>query len=308
MNQETKVLTGVVSDLKVIPTRTGRSMVTLTVSGRKCKAFGNLADTCAALDGEQVQINAREGSFRGEKEYAIISLKATVDGQEVSATDTRTVPAAQSVPPRGPVPAGMVRWHARPGERAQFRSEIVKYGNARMLEIFDRLPHPVCKEEEWAELIEEMRKHEKAHAEELRNYARSLGYTEEEIAEYSANRAYALGWTVTKSSFIAGLDSRRKTYGKRNAHEAEFQREPVTVAASSSGAERPPCSTERKASAQVASAPASQPEPARTETLTDDFTEVPAGSMTFEQMEAEYRASQERGRLEQTAESPAATA
>ncbi len=302
--QKTETFSGKLEPVNTVNTRSGMPMVTFELAGNRFKAFADVARMLQASENREVEVTAKKGSYKGETEFAVVSVQV---GNGENVTDTRNV-SVETAASKGPVGKGMIRWHARPGERAQFRSEIVKCGNAQMLEIFDRLPHPVCKEEEWAELMEEMRKHEKAHAEELRNYARSLGYSEKEIADYSANRADALGWTATKSSVIAGLDSRRKTYGQRNAHEAEFQREPVAVAASSSGAERPPCSTERKASAQLASAPAPQPQPARTETLTDDFTEVPAGSMNFEQMEAEYGASQERRRLEQTAKSPAVTA
>lgn len=191
---------GCVADLKTIPTRTGRNMVTLTVSGRKCKAFGDLADTCAALDGEEVLIEAREGSFRGEKEYAVIAVKAKLDGKEVSAKDTRRLPAPQSVAPTGPTPAGMVRWHVRPGERERFRAEIVKYGNARMLEIFDKLPHPQCRQEEMIELLEEIRKVERAYAQELHDHALGLGFTEDEIRKCCEYWRCRPDWNSTKEN------------------------------------------------------------------------------------------------------------
>src|SRR5271169_3489185 len=167
MNQET--ISGIVSELKVIPTRTRRSMVTFKLSGKKCKSFGNVAEACAMLD-----------------------------GKETSAKDIRQVPTQKSAPPTGPAPKGMVRWHGRPGEWEQFRSQIVKCGTARMLEIFDKLPHPDCSQEQWNELIKEYRDNEKSHAEELRAHAHGLGYTDEEIADYAANTGGALDWTSGK--------------------------------------------------------------------------------------------------------------
>ena len=54
MNQET--ISGIVSDLKVIPTRTGRSMVMFVLGGKCCKAFGDIAVTLQTLSGVQVEI------------------------------------------------------------------------------------------------------------------------------------------------------------------------------------------------------------------------------------------------------------
>lgn len=213
MNHET--ISGIVTDLKVIPTRTGRSMVTFTVSGKKCKSFGDVADACAPLEGKEAKIHAKEGSFRGEKEFAVISVEATVNGQEVSAKDIRQVPARKFVPPTEPAREGMVRWHVRPGERERFRSVIVKYGTARMLEIFDKLPHPDCSQEQWSELMKEYCDKEKADAEVLRAHARRLGYTDEEIADYAAYTAGAFGWGASKASVISGLEGRRQLYGPR---------------------------------------------------------------------------------------------
>src|SRR5271167_3636708 len=172
MNQET--ISGIVSELKVIPTRTRRSMVTFKLSGKKCKSFGNVAEACAMLEGKEAKIEAKEGLFRGEKEFAVISVEATADGKETSAKDIRQVPTQKSAPPTGPATKGMVRWHGRPGEWEQFRSQIVKCGTARMLEIFDKLPHPDCSQEQWNELIKEYRDNEKSHAEELRAHAHGL--------------------------------------------------------------------------------------------------------------------------------------
>src|SRR5215467_3445384 len=102
MENKTEVFSGLVTDLREIKTRTGLSMVTFSVSGKKCKAFAELAHTCAKLDGKEVQMEAKQGSFRGEKEYAIISVNARIDGEEISAKDTRTSSASPAVVPSGP--------------------------------------------------------------------------------------------------------------------------------------------------------------------------------------------------------------
>lgn len=188
--------TGQITDMKKIATRTGRSMITFTANGRKCKAFGDVANACLALDGKEVQVEAREGSFRGEEEYTIISVSGKLEGQEISKTDTRTKPVPQSVAPTGPTPPGMMRWSVRPGEHAQFRAEIVKYGNARMLEIFDKLPHPQCSEERWGELWTEFCKVEKVYADELREHARSQGFTDGEINKCTDYWSSIPGWNA----------------------------------------------------------------------------------------------------------------
>ena len=88
MNQET--ISGTVSDLRVIPTRTGRSMVMFVLGGKCCKAFGDVANTLETLNNVQVEITAKQGTYRGEPEYAVVNLKATVDGRSVTVTDIRS--------------------------------------------------------------------------------------------------------------------------------------------------------------------------------------------------------------------------
>ena len=88
MNEET--ISGIVSDLKVIPTRTGTNMVTFVLGGKCCKAFGDIASTLQTLNDDQVEITAKRGSYRGKPEYAVVSVKTTVDGRPVTVTDIRS--------------------------------------------------------------------------------------------------------------------------------------------------------------------------------------------------------------------------
>src|ERR1700730_16948688 len=102
MNSEvTHQFNGRIVGVKTVPTQTGRTMVVFTLSGKKCKAFGEAANLCAKLDGEEIHIEAKEGSFRGEKEFAVVSVNATVNGHDISAQDTRTIPAQKSTLPTG---------------------------------------------------------------------------------------------------------------------------------------------------------------------------------------------------------------
>src|SRR5260370_2773420 len=91
MNQkQTETISGVVADLKVIPTRSGRNMVTFKLDGKMFKAFGDEASAVQTLNGEQVKIEAKRGSYRGKPEYSVVRIKSTVGGREVSVSDTRT--------------------------------------------------------------------------------------------------------------------------------------------------------------------------------------------------------------------------
>jgi hypothetical protein len=88
MNHET--FNGIVAGLKVIPTRSGKTMVTFAIGDKCCKAFGDVAATLQTLNEEQVQITAKRGAYRGETEYTVVSVKGTVDGRPVTVTDTRS--------------------------------------------------------------------------------------------------------------------------------------------------------------------------------------------------------------------------
>ena len=172
--QQIETISGVVADLKVIPTRFGRKMVTFTLSGKNCKAFDKVAGTVQGLTGKQMELQVTRGYYAGKDEFCVICVHGANSStvEDTSRTNVTVAPAP-----------GMVRWHVRPGERDLFRSEIVKYGTARMLEIFDKLPHPDCSEEQWNELMKEFHENKKAHTEELRAHARSLGYSDEEITD-----------------------------------------------------------------------------------------------------------------------------
>lgn len=82
---------GIVANLTVISTRTKRNMVTFVIDGKYCKAFGDVAATLQALNGVQVEIMAKRGSYRGQVEYSVTSLTATVNGRPVTVTDTRSI-------------------------------------------------------------------------------------------------------------------------------------------------------------------------------------------------------------------------
>jgi len=88
MNDER--ISGIVADLTVIATRTGRNMVTFVVGGKRCKAFGDVAATLQALNGNRVEITGTRKSYRGQVEYSVVSITATVNGRPVTVTDTRS--------------------------------------------------------------------------------------------------------------------------------------------------------------------------------------------------------------------------
>jgi hypothetical protein len=88
MNEET--ISGIVSDVRVIATRSGRNMVTFVIGDKCCKAFGDIAAALQTLNEEQVQITAKRGTYRGKPEYAVVGVKGTVDGRSVTVADTRS--------------------------------------------------------------------------------------------------------------------------------------------------------------------------------------------------------------------------
>lgn len=84
------MITGIVSELKVVNTRTGTNMVTFVLGGKPCKAFGDMAATLQTSDDEQVEITARRGTYLGKPEYAVVNVKATIDSRSVTVTDARS--------------------------------------------------------------------------------------------------------------------------------------------------------------------------------------------------------------------------
>jgi hypothetical protein len=83
-------LSGVVSNVRTVPTQSGRLMVTFMLGNTRCKAFGELASTIQNTVGKRVEVSARKGSFQGKPEYSVEELK-TIDGNLVALKDTRTV-------------------------------------------------------------------------------------------------------------------------------------------------------------------------------------------------------------------------
>ena len=88
--QQIETISGVVANLKLISTLYGRNMVTFTLDGKQFKAFDEEASTVQTLNGERIKVEAKRGSYRGKPEYAVVSVKATVDGRPVTVTDIRS--------------------------------------------------------------------------------------------------------------------------------------------------------------------------------------------------------------------------
>jgi hypothetical protein len=80
-------LSGCVSDMKTMNTYSNRPMITFRIGGTPCKALGELATAIQKVEGKQIEVSARKGSFRGLTEYAITTLK-TIDGTIVDLRDS----------------------------------------------------------------------------------------------------------------------------------------------------------------------------------------------------------------------------
>jgi hypothetical protein len=83
-------LSGVVSNVRLVPTQLGRLMVTFMLGSTRCKAFSELASAIQNTLGKKIEVSARKGSFQGTTEYSVEALK-TIDGNLVALKDTRTV-------------------------------------------------------------------------------------------------------------------------------------------------------------------------------------------------------------------------
>jgi len=96
-------LSGVVSNVRTVSTRSGRLMVTFMVGSTRCKAFGELASTIHNTSGKKIEVSARKGSFQGTTEYSVEALK-TIDGNLVALKDTRSVSTNEHTSKSAPGP------------------------------------------------------------------------------------------------------------------------------------------------------------------------------------------------------------
>src|SRR5258708_7950725 len=68
-------LSGPVSNIRTVPTQSGRLMVTFMLGSTRCKAFGELASAIQDISGKKIEVSARKGSFQGTTEYSVEALK-----------------------------------------------------------------------------------------------------------------------------------------------------------------------------------------------------------------------------------------
>ncbi len=102
-NQQQVVrLSGIIHNVHKKPTSTGRCMAVFTMGGKNCKCFGELAEYILQSEGEYAEIEATAGTYRGQTEYALVSVRATVQGRQVSIKDSRSVPKPQATGAKKP--------------------------------------------------------------------------------------------------------------------------------------------------------------------------------------------------------------
>jgi hypothetical protein len=104
MSNQQKVfsLSGIIHNVHKKPTSTGRCMAVFTMGGKHCKCFGELAEHILQSEGEYAEIEATAGTYRGQTEYALVSVRATVKGRQVSIKDSRSVPKPQATGAKKP--------------------------------------------------------------------------------------------------------------------------------------------------------------------------------------------------------------
>jgi hypothetical protein len=79
-------ISGLISNIKTVPTQSDCLMVTFVVGNTRCKAFGELASAIQNTVGKRVEVSARKGSFQGQPEYSVETLK-TINGTLVGLKD-----------------------------------------------------------------------------------------------------------------------------------------------------------------------------------------------------------------------------
>jgi hypothetical protein len=91
-------LCGAVSNIKTISTHSSRPMITFEIAGKRCKAFGDLATRIQKIQGHQIGVSGRKGTFHNITEYAVEIIN-TIDGTVVDLWDSskpRTVPVSSA--------------------------------------------------------------------------------------------------------------------------------------------------------------------------------------------------------------------
>ena len=66
---------GTVQNVRTITTSTGRKMVTFTIDGCRCKAFGDIAIQVEKLEDYLVEVIIQEGPFKGTPEYLVTKVE-----------------------------------------------------------------------------------------------------------------------------------------------------------------------------------------------------------------------------------------
>jgi hypothetical protein len=263
MNKETEVITGIVSDLKVINTRTGTNMVTFVLSGKCCKAFGDMAATLQASNDEQVEITARRGTYLGKPEYAVVNVKATIDGQSVTVTDARSNASAHN-------PLGLKNPGRHPGDP---KDRIQQW----ILRFVDRLTDAEWKswstrwDRGWPGYPNESREARGASA----RFAGGT-YNDDE-------RELAAVLPAIKDRFESRLNEVRAHLSQENASAPTATQTPVPETSAKATSGEPPASRTAQDSPTV---PSHLP-PARASLPADDF--APVKRVTFEDLENQYK-------------------
>jgi hypothetical protein len=81
-----ETLTGSLKTVRVVPTKTNTLMVTFTVNGERCKAFGDIAKAIEGLEGRRVELACTKGLFQGAHEFnaKAVSVVSRSENSEVS--------------------------------------------------------------------------------------------------------------------------------------------------------------------------------------------------------------------------------
>jgi hypothetical protein len=107
---------GTISQVRNIPTRTGRKMVAFLIGTRSCIAFRYVAGAIEFLSGEVVSAAADKGTYRGKSQYVVNTayIPDTVEPEE-----EEVKPIEWFLPPHPDVLARLWKLTAKNGDKSE---------------------------------------------------------------------------------------------------------------------------------------------------------------------------------------------
>jgi hypothetical protein len=107
---------GQISEVRNIPTRTGRKMVAFLIGTRRCIAFWYVAVAIENLTGEIVSAAADKGTYKGEIQYVV---KTAYIPDQIEPEEEEVKPLEWFLPPHPDVLARLWEKTAKGGDKSE---------------------------------------------------------------------------------------------------------------------------------------------------------------------------------------------